>query len=114
MKVKELIERLQSLDQNLDVYVYNEKESSLYSVETAHETSDFGWAEGWEDFVTIFPTTKSQSLFPLTAEEVEQLEMDILPDIIEEYKTHGRWSMEKLEFCKNLLNRIKQQDENNI
>lgn len=51
--------------------------------------------------------------FTLTAEEAEMLEMDILPDSIEEYKTHGRWSMEKLEFCKNLLTRINQwQDEN--
>ena len=54
----------------------------------------------------------TQPLFTLKAEEVEQLEMDILPDIIEEYKTHGRWYMERLEFCKNLLTRIKQWNEN--
>ena len=58
--------------------------------------------------------TNSQPLFTLTAVEMGMLEMDILPDSIEEYKTHGRWSREKLEFCKNLLTRIKEwQDEHN-
>lgn len=50
--------------------------------------------------------------FTLTAEEVEMLEMDILPDSIEEYGTHGQWSLDKLKFCKKLLNRInKYKDE---
>ena len=52
-------------------------------------------------------TEQNRSLFTLTAEEIEMLEMDILPDSIEEYETHGRWSLYKLEFCKKLLSRIK-------
>lgn len=58
----------------------------------------------------LFPDFKQ--LFTLTPEEVEILEMDILPDSIEEYETHGKWSLYKLEFCKKLINRIKKfQDE---
>ena len=59
MKVKELSTRLQSLNQELDVYIWNEKEHSLFVVEDVHETSDFGENEKgeneWEDFVAIFP-----------------------------------------------------------
>lgn len=50
--------------------------------------------------------------FELTAKELEILEMDILPDSIEEYETYGQWYADRLEFCKNLLIRIKNwQDE---
>lgn len=63
MKVKELIERLQLLDPNLDVYIYNEKEHSLFLVDTINQTCDYGESENgiddWEDFVTIFPITNS-------------------------------------------------------
>lgn len=50
----------------------------------------------------------TQPLFTLTAGELETLEMDILPDSIEEYETHGKWSIDRLGFCKDLLYRIKQ------
>ena len=75
MKVKELIERLQSLDQELDVYIYNDKESSLFLAEDVHETSDFGenkkGENEWENFVTIFPSSNTQPLYTLSAEEGE-------------------------------------------
>ena len=119
MKVKELIERLQSLDPNLEVYVYNEKESSLFSVDSVRKTCDYGESENgedeWEDFVTIFPTTKSQSLFTLTAEEVELI-LPILQNQrnLEEVVLNAFGNKYKPTALEYLLVRIKQwQDENN-
>ena len=123
MKVKELIERLQSLDQDLDVYIYNEKEHSLFSVNSVRKTCDYGESENgedeWEDFVTIFPATNSHSFFALTSEEVKNLQ-DPIQYFANELKSGWlkqgaisylpSYSWDKA--INNLLTRIKQwQDE---
>lgn len=115
MKTKELIERLQSLDQELDVYIWNEKESALFSVEDINETSDFGENEKgeneWDDFVTIFPANNSQTLFTLTAEEVDLLN-DVLVHMTKD-KVLIFYDESKV-LIDNLLTRMKQyQDEHN-
>lgn len=117
MKVKELIEHLQSLDPNLDVYIYNEKESSLFSVETVYETHDFGPSENgeaeWEDFITIFPSTDNKPRFPLTAEEVVHLQSLFKVLKIADKKDLIHLGLVFDTFIDYLLNRIKQwQDEN--
>lgn len=122
MKVKELIERLQSLDQDLDVYIYNEKEHSLFLTDTVNQTCDYGESENgecdWEDFITIFPTTNSQSLFTLTAEEVEVVynTLNGLKILASSFDPAWRISEEDSRTTKiadKLLNKIKQwQNEN--
>ena len=117
MKVKELIKRLQSLGQELEVYIWKEKEHSLFVVEDAHETSDFGENEKgeneWEDFVTIFPTNNYHPLITLTPEEVgivkdalessQYIAIQILTAYDDSIPTNTKFD--------NLLNRIKQWQE---
>lgn len=54
MKVKELIECLQTLDQKLEVYITNIEETQLTEIDVVIPCEDFG-ENDWGEFVAIFP-----------------------------------------------------------
>lgn len=117
MKVKELIERLQSLDQDLEVYITNQEETQLTQIDVVIPCEDYGKnADDNEEFVAIFPKATSQSLFTLTTEEVEVVynTLNGLKTIASSFNPAWRISEEDSRTTKiadKLLTRIKQWQE---
>ena len=72
MTVKEIIERLQTLDPNFEVYITNAEETQLTGIDVVIPCEDFG-KDDREEFVAIFPKETPQPLFTLSPEEVEDL-----------------------------------------
>ena len=70
MKVKELIDSLQKLDPNLEVYLTNAEETQLSQIDVVIPCEDFG-ANDRGKFVAIFPKDNPQPHFTLTPEDVE-------------------------------------------
>ena len=63
MKVKELIDRLQSLDSDLEVYITNQEETQLTQIDVVIPCVDSGEnADDNEKFVAIFPKPKHRNL----------------------------------------------------
>ena len=73
MTVKELIERLQALDPNFEVYITNVEETQLSQIDVVIPCEDFGENDR-EEFVAIFPKDNPQPQFTLTPEDVKELQ----------------------------------------
>lgn len=121
MKVKELIERLQTLDPNFEVYITNAEETQLTGIDVVIPCEDFG-KDDREEFVAIFPKDNPQPLFTLTPEEVKKAERLFIvakkwgqfmyEDDIK--KGHAQDALLSLSIARNadkFINRIKQWQE---